>query len=592
MFNNLIETLEEHNNTELTNCLEEFEPELNENLDEQIESHQYGIDLHKRLENSNLDNKTVVSALEESFIYDKNIDNEFITSGLEEKMNILKRLYLKTVTYIQALISKFKKWFYKAKTFIYKSFKEFDISHTKNPEGVLIDKNKAQTLIDKFPGLDINLSDIDMQIVNTLQDLSKSIKNLKKDFTELNQNAISEFVILHARNKIRNDVKTGLFGKNFTAKSEIVMISTTLKYGRFMIKETIDGKPYFKTVKINYKDVKPKIPDNFSFKHEDHLTDNNGLFNNLNKIKDDDVITKYFTKADEHTQEILKEIRKLIDKAGEDLTDDLKNQIAYYKELAKNQFAITSDFMKLFYDCLEYLKIKTKMLKESSGKIEIPEKGKIAYWKIYDKVGNFKGRLLGTYHAVFISKTLAMDFLKDIDLTLSELNVEDFHVVTGLKVNADIGTNVISMDNAINKYSKKIQSLDTAKEHVKILQTLNELYGNYIPTKEEEEEIEEHKKKTIELYVDGKYKQVIKEMTEYDKKKGNNTKEMEDILRRDFKWHDKIKNTLDELDTDKKVLIAVGLLHVARDKYDNKDINLIEYIESIGYKLKLSYMKF
>ena len=122
MFENIIGAIEEVDNTiEESLDFEEIENEFNKDgTINALESYEYCYNLHKNLEKSNLDDRSIVSALEESFTYDKNIDKEFITSGLEEKMGLLKRLYLKTVTYVQNLINMFKKWFYKAKAWFTK----------------------------------------------------------------------------------------------------------------------------------------------------------------------------------------------------------------------------------------------------------------------------------------------------------------------------------------------------------------------------------------------------------------------------------------------------------------------------------------
>lgn len=115
-------------------------------------------------------------------------------------------------------------------------FTSVDLKH-ENKEPVIVDKKTLEMLSKKFKGLDFTLFNIDRKLSDTLKDMRQSIEVLKTDFKELQQTCIAEDVIILSREHIRNGIKTGTYGKNFTKNAEIILMSTTLNYGRFLVKE-------------------------------------------------------------------------------------------------------------------------------------------------------------------------------------------------------------------------------------------------------------------------------------------------------------------------------------------------------------------
>jgi len=308
------------------------------------------------------------------------------------------------------------------------------------------------------------------------------------------------------------------------------------------------------------------------------------LISEVNQIHKNKIISKLYTDADNNTQKTLKEIRSLISSAGDNFSDEIKYKLSYYRELSKIQFTLVGDFIGLYKELLEYIKIKISLHEKDDKSLTIPDHGKITYWSILDKDNNFRGRLLGTNHFVKIDKNLTMKFLHDIDITLAELDVYGYHYETGIKIDSDLKSSTVGIDVSIMKFSKVLKHLDNPGDQGKILSKFKDLNID-------EKEAQIFAEKLTGFYLKGDIKN-IKKLLKENIPKDEKEKELNiELFTRDHNWHEKILNTFKD-NPNKAVLIAVGLGHVIREKLIKDDIDLKTLLEKNGFTLKEVKMSF
>ena len=347
--------------TNKTICgFEEIDDILESDIDftRKIEQYEPVSIMHKRLSNLLYNKSEIITALEESYNV---IDNDYVVASMEEKLGVIKKLYLKSVTYVQNLINMFKKWFYKFRdAFVESDLYKRDFLFIMEYPGQPIELKKADLdeLNKKFPALDVSRTKLDLDILKGLEHLHIEQEFKKGDNKISDLDFIDKDVIDKAKTELEKNRKDGKYGNKFTSKAKIDLVFSTLKYGRFSITEKINDKVYSKFVKIDYKPIGTAV----TIFHEANLVK---LFD---KVEEDDkkgVYKKIYNIAYDRNNHILKEMRKLIDK--DDFTDDDKIELAVLKENVKNGYIIVRDYLQLTKDIREYIKEKDKLYDESKS---------------------------------------------------------------------------------------------------------------------------------------------------------------------------------------------------------------------------------